>query len=210
MIYVETFPVGAFQCNCTLLADETTREAVIVDPGDDAEEILDRVRRNDLTVRYLLHTHAHLDHIMGTKRVRQETGAPVVLHSGDDWLYRNLAMQCGMFGWNADEPPPVDRSLEDSEILVVGEHRLQAIHTPGHTPGSMSFFVDAEKPLLLSGDTLFARGIGRTDLWGGSFPQILRSIRERLLTLPDPTHVIPGHGPRTTIGDERRKNPFLT
>jgi glyoxylase-like metal-dependent hydrolase (beta-lactamase superfamily II) len=115
-----------------------------------------------------------------------------------------------MFGWNADEPPPVDRRLEDGEILVLGEHRLQAIHTPGHTPGSVSFLVDAEKPLLLSGDTLFARGIGRTDLWGGSFPEILRSIRERLLTLPDPTHVIPGHGPRTTIGDERRKNPFLT
>jgi glyoxylase-like metal-dependent hydrolase (beta-lactamase superfamily II) len=210
MLLVETFAVGAFQCNCTILADEATREAIIVDPGDDPGRILQRLRAYDLKVRYLLHTHAHLDHIMGTKLVKQETGAEVLLHSEDDWLYRNLAMQCGMFGWNADEPPPVDRHLADGQILTLGSRDIEVVHTPGHTPGSLCFALGGEEPLLFSGDTLFARGIGRTDLWGGSFPQILESIRGRLLTRPDPTRVIPGHGPRTTIGEERRKNPFLT
>jgi hydroxyacylglutathione hydrolase len=210
MIFLETFPVGAFQCNCTLLADEATREAVIIDPGDDAQRILERVRRYDLKVRYLLHTHAHLDHIMATRRVKQETEAEILLHAGDDWLYQNLAMQCGMFGWNADQPLPVDRHLAHGELLSFGAQALEVIHTPGHTPGSICFSTGGDAPLLFSGDTLFARGIGRTDLWGGSYPQILRSIEERLLTRPGETRVIPGHGPDTTLGDERLKNPFLT
>jgi glyoxylase-like metal-dependent hydrolase (beta-lactamase superfamily II) len=209
MIFVESFPVGAFQCNCTILADEETKEAVVIDPGDEPRRILERVKRYDLKVRYLLHTHAHLDHIMGTKRVKEETSAEIRLHPDDDWLYQNLAMQCGMFGWNAEEPSPVDKHLHDGEVLAFGSHRLEVIHTPGHTPGSVCFELGGER-LLFSGDTLFARGIGRTDLWGGSYPQILRSIEERLLTRDEDTRVIPGHGPDTTLGDERRKNPFLT
>jgi len=210
MMFLETFAVGAFGCNCTVLADEGSKEAVIIDPGDDAEAILERVKRYDLRVKYLLHTHAHLDHIMGTKRVKQETSAEIRLHPGDDWLYQNLAMQCGMFGWNADLPLAVDAALEHGEVLAFGGHRLQVLHTPGHTPGSVCFEVEGEKPLLFSGDTLFARGIGRTDLWGGSYPQLLQSIHERLLTRAEETHVIPGHGPPTTLFDEKRKNPFLT
>ncbi len=209
-LFVETFPVGDFQCNCAILVDEATREAVIVDPGDDAPRILARVKSHGVTVRYLLHTHAHLDHIMATRAVKEATGAEVRLHPGDDWLYQNLAMQCGMFGWDADTPSPVDAPLAEGDVITFGGERLTVIHTPGHTPGSVCLESAGETPLVFSGDTLFARGIGRTDLWGGSHPQLLRSIERRLLVLPDPTRVVPGHGPRTTIGDERRKNPFLT
>jgi glyoxylase-like metal-dependent hydrolase (beta-lactamase superfamily II) len=211
MIFVESFPVGPFECNCVILADEETREAVIIDPGDDARRILDRAKRNGLNVRFLLHTHAHLDHIMATKRVKEETEAQVLLHPADDWLYQNLAMQCGMFGWNVDTPSSIDRHFQDGDSIAFGKQALRVIHTPGHTPGSVCLELGGEEtPLILSGDTLFAGGIGRTDLWGGSYPQILRSIHEKLLVKPDPTKVIPGHGPKTTIGDERRHNPFLT
>jgi len=210
----ETFPVGAFGCNCTLLADPQTREAIIIDPGDSPAKILERVRHHGLAVRHLVHTHAHLDHIMGTRLVKAETGASILLHPGDDWLYENLAMQCGLFGWNADTPAPVDRALQDGESLTFGAFALEVIHTPGHTPGSVCFELSRagerlERPLLFSGDTLFRRGIGRTDLWGGDHRALLASIRERLFVRPEETEVLPGHGPTTVLGEEIRKNPLL-
>jgi glyoxylase-like metal-dependent hydrolase (beta-lactamase superfamily II) len=209
---VETFPVGAFQCNCVIVADEATREAIVIDPGDSPRAILERVRAHGLTVRALIHTHAHLDHILGTREVQQETNARIHLHPADAFLYENLPMQCGMFGWNAQTPAPVDAPLADGEELRFGAHALTVIHTPGHTPGSVCFELarPGEAPLLFSGDTLFRRGIGRTDLWGGDFDQILTSIRSRIFTRSADTIVLPGHGPKTLVGDEIRKNPFLT
>ena len=212
-----TFPVGALGCNCTILACPDTRQAVVVDPGDDAPEILAGLARDGLTAVMLLHTHAHFDHVMGTAEVAAATRAEVLLHHDDRWLYDNTAMQIEMFGVRRSDrqpwhpPPPPTRELEGGEVLAFGKREARTLHTPGHTPGSTCFYLEAagEVPLLLAGDTLFAGSIGRTDLWGGSLPDIRRSIRERLFTLPETTLVIPGHGPATTIGEERAENPFV-
>lgn len=214
---VETFPVGALGCNCTVLACEATREAVVIDPGDDADTILDLVRANDLTVVSLIHTHAHIDHVGATGAVRRGAGdqAAIGLHVGDRWLYDNVPLQARMLGLlglsgAADPPPAVDRWLVDGDVVTWGrEGRAEVLHTPGHTPGSLCFAVES-LGTVYTGDTLFAGSIGRTDLWGGSLPTLLRSIHKRLAPLDPDTAVIPGHGPATTVGDERRSNPFLT
>jgi glyoxylase-like metal-dependent hydrolase (beta-lactamase superfamily II) len=212
-----TFPVGALGCNCTILACPETRQALVIDPGDDADEILADLARDGLTAVKLLHTHAHFDHVMGTADVAAATGAEVLLHRDDRWLYDRTLMQIEAFGVRRGDgqpwhpPPPPTRELVGDEILTFGRREARAVHTPGHTPGSTCFYVEgaSETPLLLAGDTLFQRSIGRTDLWGGSLETILRSIRERLFTLPDDTLVIPGHGPPTTIAAERESNPYL-
>jgi glyoxylase-like metal-dependent hydrolase (beta-lactamase superfamily II) len=205
----ETFPVGLLQCNCTVLGCEETRRAVVVDPGDEPERILETLRRHDLTCQAILHTHAHLDHVGGTQALAEATGAQVLLHGGDQFLYDNVEMQARMFGFPIPRTLPVDRHVQDGEALGFGNHRGEILHTPGHTPGSLCLHLPGGAPLLLAGDTLFLGSIGRTDLWGGDTDTILRSITERLLTLPDETIVIPGHGPATTILQERRANPFL-
>jgi len=223
-----TFPVGALGCNCTILACPDTREAVVIDPGDDADAILADLARDGLTAVKLLHTHAHFDHVMGTADVAAATGAEVILHREDRWLYDRTLMQIEAFGlrppaghpWHP--PPPPTRELAGDEALSFGRREARALHTPGHTPGSTCFYVERvpdgaaaagdgppDAPLLLAGDTLFAGSIGRTDLWGGSLDAIRRSIRERLFALPEETVVIPGHGPPTTIGAERASNPFV-
>jgi glyoxylase-like metal-dependent hydrolase (beta-lactamase superfamily II) len=210
-VLVETFPVGILSCNCTVLACEQTREAVVVDPGGDADRILDVVRANKLDVKHVIHTHAHFDHILGTREVQAATGARVGLHPGDAFLYDNLAQQASWFGLRVSESaPPVDEPLADGITLPFGKDAALVLHTPGHTPGSCCFSLKTpEGMLLLSGDTLFRQGIGRTDLPGGDSDEILRSLKNRILTLDDDTRVIPGHGPETRIGFERRKNPFL-
>ncbi|MBI3722556.1 MBL fold metallo-hydrolase [bacterium] len=208
---VETFPVGVLSCNCTVIACERTREAIVVDPGGDADRILDLVRGNHLVVKHVLHTHAHFDHVLGTREVKEATGASLHLHAGDDFLYRDLARQASWIGLELkDEAPPIDSPLQDGETITFGDHGTLVLHTPGHTPGSVSFSLSlGDEMLLLSGDTLFKGSIGRTDLPGGDTKKILASIKTRLLTLDDDTRVIPGHGPETRIGLERRKNPFL-
>jgi glyoxylase-like metal-dependent hydrolase (beta-lactamase superfamily II) len=181
-----------------------------VDPGGDVDKILERVRRHGFTVKYLLHTHAHFDHILGTRQMHEKTGASICLHKKDLVLYENLGMQCQQFGFDYDEPLPVGKFLEDEEAINFGTLSTKILHTPGHTPGSVCFNFDtSEKKLLLSGDTLFQRSIGRTDLWGGSFEEIIASIKNRLFTLDEETQVIPGHGPATDIWSEKRKNPFV-
>lgn len=215
----ETFPVGLFECNCTVLGDDTTRRALVIDPGDGVEEILARLRRHDLTCEGILHTHGHIDHIGATKALAEATGAKVLLHSGDRALYEGAEAQARFLGLQPPLVPPVDRWIEDGEEIAFGAIRAEVIHTPGHTPGSicLQFGLPAERsvhdpeslPRLYAGDTLFCGSIGRTDLPGGDTEAILRSIRERLLSLPDETIVIPGHGPLTAIGRERRMNPFL-
>lgn len=212
MILRETFPVGPLQCNCTILADGDTKEAIVIDPGGDENLIAERLHHYDLTVRAIVHTHAHLDHIWATRDVKEAHGGEIGLHKDDLFLYEGLAMQAAMFGWRARPVAPVDRFLEHGDEIRFGKRKALVLHTPGHTPGSVCFELrddETGETWLFSGDTLFARGIGRTDLWGGDYDQIVRSIRERLYTLPPDTVVVPGHGPRTTIGEEAAKNPFV-
>lgn len=204
----ETFAVGPLGANCTLLADEQAREALVIDPGGDAPEILTRLAKWQLRVTAILHTHAHIDHIGASGELRRVTGAPVLLHPADEPLFVGAREQAALFGLEVPEPCPVDRPLADGDTLHCGNLELVVLHTPGHSAGSVSFHV-ATAGRVVVGDTLFAGGIGRTDLFGGSFPTLVRSIRDRLYTLPPGTRVIAGHGPETTIGRERVHNPFV-
>ena|SRR5215471_11870297 len=206
---LQTLPVGPLQCNCTILFDEETREALVVDPGDESPRILKALTDLNARTLALLHTHGHFDHIGATSDVAEATGAAIRLHAGDRFLYDSLAEQASFFGLSLRAPRPPDQPLSDGEVISFGGFQVRAIHTPGHTPGSTSFLLEGESPILFSGDTLFHRSIGRTDLWGGDTDQILASIRERLFTLPPETPVVCGHGPRTTIGEERKLNPFV-
>lgn len=210
-------PVGPFQCNCHVLADEATRTGVIIDPGDEAEVILDAVRDLGIRVTHLLHTHCHLDHITGTRKVKEATGAEILIHPKDRRLYEHLRDQYAttlrLFGvplGDADDPLPIDGQLRDGDSVPLGEKRLEVRHTPGHTPGSCSFTLEGDaQRMAFTGDTLFARSIGRTDLEGGDFQAEIESIRKRLLTLDPETIIYPGHGPRTRVREEREQNPFL-
>jgi hydroxyacylglutathione hydrolase len=207
---IETFPVGPLQCNCAIVADPTTREAVVVDPGDEPDRILEALAGAGLRAVALIHTHAHFDHMGCSALLKRITGAPILLHAGDRPLYQNLTVQGQTFGLSLDAPGIIDRTLVGGERVACGKGELEVIHTPGHTPGSLCFRMASENgDVLFSGDTLFRRSIGRTDLWGGSTPQILESIRDRLLTLPGGLRVIPGHGDETTIADEGKRNPFV-
>jgi hydroxyacylglutathione hydrolase len=205
----ETFPVGPLQCNCTILGDPATGTALVVDPGDDAEEILRRLAAHGLRAAALVHTHAHFDHVGATRRVSEATNAAIHLHEGDLFLYENLAMQGAAFGFEFDDVLPVSRFVKNGDAVASGAISVEVLHTPGHTPGSVCFKLGGANPLVFSGDTLFQRSIGRTDLWGGDVRAIERSIKTRLYTLPEGTLVIPGHGPETTIGEERAMNPFV-
>jgi len=204
-----TLPVGPLACNCSILVDDATREAVIVDPGDEAPKILAALERAGATAVYLLHTHAHFDHIGATGGVRKATGASVCLHPDDRFLYDQLPDQGRMFGFELEAAPAVDRWIADGETFAFGESRIRAIHTPGHSPGSTCFLLEGDEPALFSGDTLFLGSIGRTDLWGGSFETIETSIRRKIYSLPEGLRVIPGHGDETTVGREMRGNPFV-
>ncbi len=207
---IETFPVGPLTCNCTILGDEVTREAMVVDPGDNIPQILSRLQKHGLTLRQIVVTHAHIDHVGGAAQLRKLTGAPVVMNQQDLGLLGMMQMQAGWLGVPTPEVAPPDASAEDGLTVGLTTLPAQVLHTPGHTPGSICLlFHFNDQDLLLAGDTLFAGSIGRTDLPGGNGQQILRSLRERLLVLPDATRVLPGHGPETTIGEERQSNPFL-
>jgi glyoxylase-like metal-dependent hydrolase (beta-lactamase superfamily II) len=206
---VDVFPVGALACNCSIVADPASREAIVIDPGDEPDRILECLSKNGLHAVALVHSHAHLDHIGVSALLSRVTGAPLLLHEGDVPLYANLESQGALFGFQLEPPGTVDRFLKHGDRVVCGGGALDVIHTPGHTPGSVCFRMEGERPLLFSGDTLFRRSIGRTDLWGGSTPEILRSIKERLLTLPGDLKVLPGHGDPTTIAEEARANPFV-
>jgi hydroxyacylglutathione hydrolase len=188
--------------------DETTREAVVIDPGDEPDRILLALAQAQARPIALLHTHAHFDHIGGTGGVARATHARVRLHAADRPLYDALPEQAAVFGFTAERPPPPDEPVSDGEEIAFGSFHVRAIHTPGHTPGSTCYLLEGEQPMLFSGDTLFRRSIGRTDLWGGDTAQILESIRQKLFALDPATPVTCGHGPGTTIGEERRLNPF--
>lgn len=205
---LETFPVGPLQCNCTVLGDKASGEAMVVDPGDNIPQILAILARHKLTLKQIVVTHGHIDHVGGAVRLKRATGAPILLNQNDLPLLAMMDEQAGWLGIETPEVAPPDVSAEDGMVAGIAGHAAHILHTPGHTQGSICLHF-AQDNLLLAGDTLFARSIGRTDLPGGDGRQILRSIHDRVLTLPEETRVVPGHGPATTIGEERESNPFL-
>ena len=229
----ETLPVGILQCNCHVLGDAETREALVLDPGDEIERIQEILARHQLKVCAIVSTHAHIDHVGGIAKLARATGAPVMLHEADMPLYQHLDVQAAWIGMPPPEMAAVDQFLREGDSVRWGAFEARVLHTPGHSPGSVTLYLPAEPVIvhtgqprsvsidragdraaaeasrLFAGDTLFAGSIGRTDLWGGSYEGILASIRGKLLPLPDDTIVFPGHGPSTTIGREREANPFL-
>lgn len=207
----ETFAVGALGCNCTVAVCAETGEALVVDPGDEAERIQATLQRLGARAVKVVHTHAHLDHLLASEAVARPTGAEVLLHEGDRWLWDHAPVQASLFGWTIPPLAPPTGTLADQQALGFGRQEAHVLHTPGHTPGSVCFLLQppGEPPLVLSGDTLFRGSVGRTDLWGTSFEELARSIRDRLFTLPGDARVIPGHGPSTTIASEKENNPFV-
>lgn len=204
----EIFPVGPLQCNCSIIGDETTREAMVIDPGDDINDILETIRKHNLQVKQIVITHAHIDHVGGAMKLRAATGAPILLNENDYALLNMLDAQADWVGMPAPGKVEIDQSVTTGQTVSAGAHTAQILHTPGHTEGSICLYFAPEKKLI-AGDTLFAGSIGRTDLPGGSMQKILRSLHNTLLALPDETIVVPGHGELTTIGEERDTNPFL-
>jgi hydroxyacylglutathione hydrolase len=204
----ETFPVGLLGCNCSILGDEVSREAIVVDPGYDIPRVLALLRKHQLTVKKIFITHAHIDHIASAQSLKAITGAPILYNKADLSLVAIMDVQASWFDLAVPAVEPPDHSPADGEAVSIAGINGEVIYTPGHSEGSVCLYVPSEG-LLLAGDTLFAGGVGRTDFPGGSAPKLMRSIQERLLTLPDETLVVPGHGPMTTIGTERKHNPFL-
>ena len=205
---LETFPVGPLECNCTILGDEETGEAIVIDPGDEVGRIHRRLTQLGLKLKQILVTHAHIDHVGGALRLKRLTGAPILFNEDDLPQLKMMATQAGWLGVETPETAPPDAPLTDGLSVGLERYPAQVIHTPGHTQGSICLHF-APLKMVIAGDTLFAGSIGRTDLPGGNSRQIIDSIESRLLTLPDETRVLPGHGPATTIGAERRSNPFL-
>lgn len=204
----EILPVGLLRCNCSILGDEITREAIVVDPGDNIEDIQRILERHGLKATAIVVTHAHIDHVAGAQKLKELTGAPVYLNSNDAALLSALDQQAKWLQVETPDRVEVDNDARDAVSLKLGQNELQVMHTPGHTQGSISLYIPSQSKLI-AGDTLFRDSVGRTDLPGGDGRQILSSIKTRLLVLPDETVVIPGHGPSTTIGRERERNPFL-
>ena len=218
----EVIAVGPLQCNCSILGDETSQEAIVVDPGDDIERIVAILKRHGLTLKQIVVTHAHIDHIAGAIRLKRLTGAPILYNQRDLPLVEMMDVQAAWLGIPTPEVAPPDEELREGQIIAVGQAaqsdaglaaassglRGQVLHTPGHTQGSVCLHLP-EQNLLIAGDTLFAGSVGRTDLPGGDTATLLRSIHHKLLVLPEETAVVPGHGPRTTIGEEKATNPFL-
>ena len=213
-LVIETFPVGPLACNCTIIGDPQTGKGLIIDPGWDAELIQDKVTGLGFEIQAAIHTHAHIDHINGTRGVHEALGAPALLHEGDLELYRGIDEQALMLqAWGlpveVHRPPEPDGMLLHEQLVGQGRYEMEVLHTPGHTAGSLCFYLAGGTPLLFSGDTLFQMGVGRTDLPGGDSAALLRSIRQTLWELPGETVVIPGHGDTTTIGEEKVGNPFV-
>ena len=204
----EILPVGPLQCNCSVIGDEISHEAMVIDPGDDVEDVLAMVHKHKLQVKQIVITHAHIDHVGGAMKLRAATGAPILLNQNDYALLKLLDLQATWIGMASPGEVKVDQSMGPSDKVTAGSLTADVLHTPGHTEGSICLYFEAEKKLI-AGDTLFAGSIGRTDLPGGSFEKIINSIKEQVLALPDETVVVPGHGALTTIGEERENNPFL-
>ncbi len=204
----EILPVGMLGCNCSVIGDEISREAIVIDPGDDVSEIIAILERYRLTVKMIVITHAHIDHIGGAEKLRACTGAPVYMHEADKMLSDQLDVQAAWLGMETPKDPGIDKPAHEGDIIRAGSIEGHVLHTPGHTPGSISLYLPLENSII-AGDTLFQGSVGRTDLPGGDTAQIARSIRGKLYTLPEDTIVFPGHGGTTSIGTEKRHNPFV-
>jgi hydroxyacylglutathione hydrolase len=204
----EIIPVGPLACNCSVIGDDASREAMVIDPGDNIDEVMALITKHSLKVRQIVITHAHIDHVGGAMKLRQLTGAPILLNQNDQALLKMLDVQATWIGVAPPGKVEIDQSVTTGDALKVGSIEASVLHTPGHTEGSVCLYFPAEQKLI-AGDTLFAGSIGRTDLPGGDFKKIIRSLHEKLLSLPDETVVVPGHGQLTTIGEERESNPFL-
>ncbi len=204
----EILPVGPLQCNCSVIGDETTREAMVIDPGDDIASVLLLIEKHDLTVKQIVITHAHIDHVGGAMKLRAATGAPILLNQNDYALLKMLDVQAAWIGMKDPGKVEIDNSIDQADTVKAGSLVADVLHTPGHTEGSVCLYFPTESKLI-AGDTLFAGSVGRTDLPGGSSEKIIKSLHEKVMTLPDDTLVVPGHGPLTTIGEERESNPFL-
>jgi glyoxylase-like metal-dependent hydrolase (beta-lactamase superfamily II) len=206
---VECLVISPFESNCWIVGCEKTREGAVIDPGGDAERILKGVNQHRLTLKYAVHTHGHLDHVAATSAIQLKTRAEVLIHEADRMLLENLSLQAALFGLPAPTAPVVDRYLREGDRVSFGVYTLSVIETPGHSPGGICLKLEGDEKVLFTGDTLFQSSIGRTDLWGGSYSQLIRSIREKLWPLDDDTTIHPGHGQTSTLGAEKRSNPFL-
>lgn len=211
---IDRVVVGPIQCNCYVISDSVSGQAYMIDPGAESKELLAFLQKRKLSLQAVLITHAHIDHVGGIEMMHREIASPVFYHAGDQFLFENIQMQAQLFGatprdLQAEQPKTGDASLKDNQTFPFQEGEIRVIHTPGHTPGSVCFYAMGERSALFTGDTLFEGSIGRTDLWGGSFEQIIQSIKERLFVLQDSVQVLPGHGDATTIGRERMENPFF-
>jgi glyoxylase-like metal-dependent hydrolase (beta-lactamase superfamily II) len=204
---IEVFPVGPLQVNCVVLGCPVSRKAVVVDPGADLELIKEVLRKHDLSVELILNTHGHFDHIGANAALKEETGAPIWIHQADLPLLQRASIQAATYGLKVEDSPPADGELSDGAVLQFGEQSLEVLHTPGHSPGCVCFYREG---LLISGDTLFAGSVGRTDLPGGDHAQLVQSIKAKLAGLPPLTKVLPGHGPLSTIDHELKHNPYIT
>ena len=210
-LVVETFAIGSLGCNCSLVYGRTSRQAIVIDPGDDPEALLKAVGDRNLQVTQLLHTHAHFDHIGGSEAIKRRLGTPILLHRDDELLYSRLQEQGLLFGVPVAPPGEVDCFIEEGFEVALGARKLlTTIHTPGHSPGSCCFYTEVTgEPLLFAGDTLFRQSVGRTDLPGGDPYALIKSIKQRLFGLPPESYVVPGHGQATTLLAEQHENPFL-
>jgi glyoxylase-like metal-dependent hydrolase (beta-lactamase superfamily II) len=204
----EILPVGPLQCNCSVIGDEQSRQAIVIDPGDDIAQIVALIQKHNLQIKQIVITHAHIDHVGGAMKLRAATGAPILLNQRDYALLKMLDVQAAWLGMANPGKVDIDQSVGSGDLVQTGSLTAQVLHTPGHTEGSICLYFPAEKTLI-AGDTLFAGSIGRTDLPGGSYEKIIRSLHNQILALPDDTAVVPGHGPLTNIGEERDNNPFL-
>jgi hydroxyacylglutathione hydrolase len=206
---IETFPVGWLECNCTILGDENTREAIVIDPGDDPQEIFARLAKHNLIAKQIVCTHTHIDHVGAICELQEQAETPAAIHKADLFLFEKLDVQAQWIRMPMPRRGTIDHFVQDGDAVACKGIEIGVIHTPGHTPGSSTFHLAGDRNILFTGDTLFAQSIGRTDLWGGSYPEIITSIQKKLLTFDDDTLVIAGHGQSTTIGHEKRYNPFL-
>jgi len=205
-MFLERLMVGPLGVNCYIVGDDRTREVIVIDPGGNARDILDVIRQGNLRVAAMVNTHTHFDHILALTEIRDKTSAPFWIHADEAQVLASAQFGASMFGFAMAQPKPAERLLKDGELLTVGSESIKVLHTPGHTPGGICLLGDK---FVIVGDTLFQGSIGRTDLPGGDYGALMASIRDKLMTLPDETIVYPGHGDATTIGEERRSNPFL-
>ena len=205
-LIVTTLVVGPIMANCHILGCEETKEAAVIDPGDETGKILMALAKSNLTVKYILNTHGHFDHVGGNKKMREATNAPILIHASDAPMLNSLSASAATWGLASDDSPPPDQTIDEGDTISFGKITLKVLHTPGHTPGGVSFHTDGK---VFVGDTLFASSIGRTDFPGGNFDALISGIKTKLFPLGDDVVVYSGHGPETTIGGEKRSNPFL-